>query len=329
MSEKLKGRVRVFCCGGAGINIGKMLEEYRTVEEFGVAKVEIVYVDTSRSNLTADLPESSAYLLKDLDGSGKIRKENHEQIAKHTRDVLQHYPGLDVNVVISSASGGSGSVIAPSLVSELLDQDLPVIVITIGSTDTRLEIDNTLKTIKSYDAISKLRNKPVVMAYSQNSKDTPRATVDLDVIRLLTAIMTMYSRENSELDSKDLFNFLRFERVTSYTPQLAYLTLKLAESPDAEAATVISVATLLTVGSESALPFTPDYQCVGYFPPDINPKFLNMAPIHLVAQSNHYPVIAKKLTDRLAELEKAQNARVESGKILGDRDQATDTGLIL
>jgi hypothetical protein len=329
MSEKLKGIIRIFACGGAGINIASQLEKFRNNEEVGVAKLEISYIDTSRSNLSTNVPEGAVYLLKDLDGSGKIRKENYQQIAAHTRDILQRHEPLDLSVVISSASGGSGSVIAPSIVSELLERDTAVVVILIGASDTRLDVDNSLKTIKSYEAISKLRGKPVVVKYMQNSSATPRGQVDSEVLQTISALLTAYSRENSELDSKDLFNFLNFHRATTFAAQLSALNTYFGEFPVDHAGEVISVVTLCEKGGDSSLSITPDYQAVGFMPEGVNDRLVNAAPINLVITTDLMAHAAKALSSKLQELEQIQRARISTPTILTDKDNATDNGLVL
>jgi len=329
VSQKLKGKVRIYACGGAGTNIGKQLEAFRGAEETGMAVVDVTYIDTSRSNLTNGIPEDAVYLLKDLDGSGKIRKENYQQITAHTLDILQKHSPQDLSVVISSASGGSGSVIAPSIVSELLDRDLPVLVVLVGSTDTRLEIDNTLKTIKSYEAISNLRQKPVVVKYLQNSKAMPRAAVDANVLTTLSSVLIAWSRENSELDSKDLFNFLNFHRVTDFTPRLAAFNVYSEQFPNEVEGSVVTVTTLCGKGEDSSLPITPDYQAVGFLPEDANERIMQFAPIHLVITTDLMASAARSLNTRLEELKQQQRARVDAGPILSDKDGVTDNGLVL
>lgn len=330
MTEKLKGRVRVFACGGAGVNIGKHIERFRGNEEAGMAVVEVSYIDTSKSNLGAEIPEHAIYLLKDLDGSGKIRKENYQQISAHTRDILQRHEPQDLSIVVSSAAGGSGSVIAPSIVSELLERDLPVVVILIGAGDTRLDIENTIKTIKSYEAISKLRGKPVVVKYLQNSINTPRSQVDTICLQTISALLTTFSRENTELDSKDLFNFLNFHRATTFPAQLAALNTYSAEMPAEHSGEVVSVVTLAREGEDTSLaPLTPDYQAVGFLPADTNERILNAAPLNLVITTDLLVTTAKQLNGRLQELEQAQRARVATASILSDKDSATDTGMVL
>lgn len=106
MNEIQKGKVRLFCCGGGGINIGLRLEKYRGHQEAGFAQLETVYIDTSRSNLNRSVDQDNCYLIEGLDGSGKIRAENHQEISQRIRDILQtHKPG-DVCIVLSTAAGG-------------------------------------------------------------------------------------------------------------------------------------------------------------------------------------------------------------------------------
>jgi hypothetical protein len=328
MSQQ-KGTVRLYACGGAGINIAKTMEKFRGVSEPGMAVLDQVYIDTSHSNAKGVDSEKS-YFFDDMDGSGKVRRENHEAIASRTREILLKFPPMDLNIILSSGSGGSGSVIGPSLVSELLDRDLPVVVIMIGTTDTRLEIDNTVKTIKSYEAISRLRKTPVAMGYFQNGTITPRPQVDIAVLQLISALMTMFSRENSELDSKDLHNFLHFDKVTTFQPQLASLISVNGDFPPGlTTGSAISVATLCKEGAISSLPFVPDYQCSGFLPADAHERVQKLAPVYLVTIADLPGQAMKELTASLAELDQAQRARVSGLKILTDADRPTDTGLVM
>ena len=164
-----KGKVTVYCAGGAGLNVGQYFEKHRGNNEPAFAEINIVYIDTSRSNLRANISADNCYMLKGMDGSGKMRSENHEEIAVHIRAILQQFKPADLNIVLSSAAGGSGSVIAPLLTSELLKSEVPTVVISIGSADTKTDIENTLDTIKSYEAIARMRKAPIVMSYVQNS----------------------------------------------------------------------------------------------------------------------------------------------------------------
>lgn len=100
------GQLRVYGAGGAGLNLACRYNDLPDNPTPGYAEVRPVYIDTSRSNLTADHNPDYFYCLEDVDGSGKVRRENHQAISKSIRQILQEFKPLDFNVVIFSASGG-------------------------------------------------------------------------------------------------------------------------------------------------------------------------------------------------------------------------------
>lgn len=337
--ETRKGNITLYAAGGCGINIAKMIEPFRGQAEPGMASINPVYIDTSKSNAKA-LPEEHTWIFEGMDGSGKVRAENYQEITKHVRGILQKFPAGDLAVVLSSAHGGSGSVIAPSLVSQLLESGTPVVVLTIGGTESALEIKNTLNTLKSYEGVAKTRESHVVMAYFQNSKETPRPEVDRNVVEMITSLMVFFSRENSELDSMDLANFLGISKVTDYkTPRVfglvRYLVDQTNDIDDVTTGNVVTVVSLLkpAMKDEPAqsldLNFTPDYGTTGYLPQEIHTRLLSIAPLTLVTLANTPQAVAKDMHARLAAIDKAQKARVDNGPILGDKDKPTDTGLVL
>lgn len=327
--NQAKGQVRLYAAGGCGTNIGAQLEEFRNKPEIAFASMDIVYVDTSKSNLRSEIDPKNCYMLDGLDGSGKVRSENHEVIATHIRAILQKFQPADLNIVLHSAAGGSGSVIGPLLTSELLASEAPTVVITIGSADTVLDATNTLKTLKSYDAIAGMRKAPVVMTYVQNSATMAREDADTTAISTVMALCVLFSRENRELDSKDLFNFLRFDRVTSFKPQLAALTLFEGGQTVSDLGNIITVASLVKPQTSATLPEMPEVQYVGYLPAGASEKIMTNTPIHFVTSDGVMPDVANRLNKLLTDQGKVQAARVVKGTVLSASDTTTGTGLVL
>lgn len=328
IDKKAKGNVMVYACGGAGLNIGSLLEQYRGGNELGFANLNISYVDTSMSNMRANIAQENCFIFEGIDGSGQKRTENHEQIAKNIKAILHKFKPSDLNIVISSASGGSGSVIAPLIVSELLANDQSTIVISIGSADTRLFAENTLNTIKSYESISRMRGKPVVSYYVENNKNVSRSDVDKNVCQTVISLCMLYSRENRELDTRDLFNWINFDRATTFKPSLASLEIcKASETIDV--GNVITVATLAKNDSNTNFSTMPEYQCVGYIPDAVGEGTLKEMPVHFVVCDGLFPKVVNNLQRLLRELEQAQGARSQRAEILSNNDNATSTGLVL
>jgi len=99
--------MRLFSCGGFGLNVAAQLLKFEGKKNGGYAEFDICFIDTSRSNLIGkDVPEEKLYILDSVDGSGKKRSQNYEVLSESAKDILhRHKPG-DVNIVLHSASGG-------------------------------------------------------------------------------------------------------------------------------------------------------------------------------------------------------------------------------
>lgn len=332
--RKPHGSIAVYGCGGAGINIAAALANSLTAEVSPVAaEFTSYYIDTSLSNLKGQEKPDNSFLFtevsEDIDGSGAVRKENHAVIAAHAAAIVQRLVPKDLNVVVHSGGGGSGSVIGPSIVSELLARDAQVIVLLVGSTDSKIRIENTIKTIKSYEGVVKLRQRPAPIIYLQNSPQTPREEVDISAQRAMQILGYFYSRQNSELDSRDLYHVLNFQKTTSFKPQVAAISLYTGEFPEAISEDAISVATLATEGTEITLGFTPEYQTAGYFPKDAAASLGSPVMLHLVVDANTMGRVAKGLSEQLNGLEAKSHARVNVGSLLDEGDSVTDSGLVL
>lgn len=323
-----KGNVRIYACGGAGINIGSLFEEFRGFDDKGVAVAQPAYLDTSRSNLKPSLKDEDIFILSDVldgvDGSGKDRSANAAGIQRHMPAILQKLQPGYVNVVICSASGGSGSVIAPVLVNNLLKEGKMVIVLCIGVAKTGKEISNTLATMQSFERVATATGKPVVMAYFENNKETPPSKVDEAATELITAISVLFSRENTGLDTMDMYKFLNFnDKVTSYPAHLAGLTMAHGELVAEGNENVISVATAAVNDDNVGVEFVVPYGCYGLLPAGVSQDVVGRAPLHLLTHAYAFNDLAKRLTDVKQGLERAAQSRVDesalkTGPVEGD-----------
>jgi hypothetical protein len=321
------GTVTVYCCGGGGINIGSMLENCRAKADPGFATISNVYIDTSVSNLLKrgqDIKEEHRYILDDLDGSGKIRRANVNQIVPHVKSILQQHKPGDFNIVVSTGGGGSGSVFAPLLVQQLLLDGQTVVVLTIGSLDTKNDITNTLNTLLSYEASGKKAGTSVVMAYFQNDENNSREKNDQAATKLLTSLFLLFSKQNHELDSRDLFNWSRPEDVTGFPAQLLYLSVADSkEEVKQVTGNIVSVATLATVGTNVTLSPVPPVQYVGYLDDEVAKNSVPGAMMNFVISDGVIPATVAKLKSLKADIEKSENAQIRSTGILkaGDADE--------
>lgn len=324
MSEDLpNGNVRIYAAGGAGVNIASHFEGGASNEP-GYANLHVAYIDTSRSNLSRpEINQDNTFLLEGVDGSGKVRTENHAEIGRNVRNILQQFKPMFFNIVVFSGAGGSGSVFGPLLVSELLQRGEAVAVIMIGSDDSAISANNTIKTIKSLDAIAAKTGLPVVTYYRQNEPDVKRSDIDSDCHYVISALSLLCSRQNAELDSQDVINWVQYTKPTDAPARFARLTLHDTKGVDTVEAP-ISIASIVPNPDEPSYNVVPDYHCMGY------PQYLKtqIEARHLVISFDGVAAIAKRLEKRVDELEVQKRARV-SHESLVRPNEAGDDGLVL
>lgn len=326
---EILGNIKLYALGGAGINIGSTFEQYRGHKEPGMAEIDTVYFDTSRSNLKPGLPEDKVYILPEVDGSGKERRQNSAAIVKSVKEMLQkHRPGY-VNVVLSSASGGSGAVLAAVLTKELIDKDEIVIAITVGVADSGVEINNTLATLQSYEGIVKATSRSVPVAYFENTKETPPSVVDSQITELVTAVAVLFSRRNEGLDTRDMYNFVNVDKLTSHKAQVCGLETYVGMLDPAEHKDTITVASAVTSKDNRGIDFVIPYTCYGVLPAEISSEITVQAPIHLVTKAYPFNGIARRLKDALEEMQRAADASTAASEVLGGHEELEGGFLVL
>lgn len=331
MTTRRRNSIKLYCAGGAGANIGKRFENLRDTNDVGFGKVEMVYMDTSDSNLkSAHIPQEAIYLFPNMDGSGGERAENHEEIASRTLEILQLHKPADLNIVISSLAGGSGSVIAPYLAKELAAKGQAVIVIGISNTATTKWTRNSKNTILSYESFASRNRAGMVLALFDNDKG--RTVADEEIYTLITSLTVLFSGQNEELDSKDLYNFLRFDKMSDFPASaLALSTVSRDNKVPASAGNIATVATLAVDHDDTAInagsPIS--YQCVGFIPEELSIKMKENAPFHFVVSDGPVRTMIAALDEKLAIADDAVAARVHRPSLLTGKENVTDTGFVL
>lgn len=338
--NRTKGVVRVFACGGAGINIVSQMQSLveNSANVDYSAQLQLTYLDTSLSNLASCQALNMAknhgtieyMVLDDMDGSGKVRAENYDEISNHVRLILEKFRPGNLNIVVSSGSGGSGSVLAPVLTSALIKQNKLVIPMTIGSTDSILDAKNTVNTLKSYVGISRATGRPVTGFYLENGRDGKRAAID-DVIRNYIKYLTvLFSNQNHGMDSRDLRNWLNYDLVTGFEPDfssLVILTPSHAQDVEALSNKQISIASLTTDNEGVQFAKQPEYACCGTL--DVGDESTLDLPTHFVIVDGDIHEAIKALNKVIDDGTTATASRPRRQNILGDSTAVDDSGVVL
>lgn len=234
--------IRVICAGGTGSNIGKQISDL---------DINVCYVDTSTSNLKG-VGHENIFLIPDIDGAGKNRNITYDNFKDIAGDVLIKFkPSNKLNVVVSSLSGGSGSIIGPMVVKELIKEGYNTIVIAVDSKHSVIELNNTIKTLKTYKSISDSVGKSISMFYVENNS---RKEADQQSIRFINLLSLIVNKEHTEeFDVTDLGNFINFSKVTDNKPSVSVIEINPNEDILLEKNTSIVSSILVTVDKNTTI----------------------------------------------------------------------------
>lgn len=317
----MSGEISIYACGGTGTAVASRFEQYRDKGAIdGFAKVTPFYIDTSMSDINSDLPREFLYIFDKVDGSGKLRRENNEVIKAEINAILHSFRPSDLNVVVSSASGGSGAVIAGYLLNELQRRGETVIVITVGSCDSRIELENSIKTMRTYERAAVVNNMPVPLAYFENNSSNTKESVNAEIEQLIRSLVSLFSRQHRRLDKTDLVNWLNYTKVTDIEPRLVLLATYPMSQLRTTSIDVISVATLCPEGQDSAIGIPIEYQAVGYISDTNNQNIKLQEPVHYCIVDGVIPGIVGELQKQLDVFTEHRRSKTSTHRLVNNAD---------
>lgn len=323
--------VNIYAAGGTGINLSVACSDILDQNRDGYAVANAVLIDTSAANIKPEynIPEENIFLFPDLDGSGKLRRSNYDAVSSRIKSIVHNYKPGDMNIVIHSASGGSGSVIGPLITKDLLERNQPVVVCLVGSSGSKIELENTIKTITGYELMGNALNKVIPMVYKENSQTSTRSVVDNEITTIIAVLNILFSGNNAELDKSDLYNFLNYNLVTTYAPSLTLLEVFDTVIETGQDEYVISAASLLSDDIDHIeLGALVEYHAVGYIPPSIKEVMSDKLPLHVCMIGGYLPKVIRRLKEKMKEYEDSRKVAPE--KTIDFKEyESTDEGLIL
>lgn len=343
--------VNLFGVGGAGIDCVKtVLEDHLKQDDSQLAQLNVVLVDTSVSNYKRNEDFFKKHgvnltLIPDLDGNGQVRKSNIDKIMPHTAGIVNSHTADDdiLNVIIHSASGGSGSVISVLLMKELMAENRNVMSIVVGDATTRNYAYNTQATLRSYESIARQSKKPAVVKYFQNyasSAVSPKLSpqeVNKKISQAVLDLRILTSGNVHGVDSADITNFLDYTKVSSVPASLSLLAnvvtpvdsdereLERVLKTDLDDTQPISVITINTTDNTEHQEIKCTYRVEGKF--DYSAKDKSLFNVHFtIHDSDLMARVINELTKSIEEFDKKENVRVRSTINVADSDN--QSGLV-
>lgn len=317
-----KNRVTIYGCGGTGINILKRL--LRTDLD-GMAEVNEGYIDGSRSNVDdRNLDKDHWYFLDGVDGAGKIRASNYEVTDRSISDILLKIKPSELNLIIFSGSGGSGSVIGPKIAEALYAQGKRVLFFMVASTESGKATDNSLKTIYSIDGIGRKAGVAPVVKIDDNENNSRNEEVDQSMVASLRAVLDLFSGQHDGLDSADVLTWANPVIGANIPAQLTLLDIGDSREEADEIEAPISVAEL----------YGDDKPLTGTIPADYNTygqrKVKGKSSLYFVVYTHGLEKLIGGLKETFAEYEHRRISREKkSGTLLGNLGGGQDDGMHL
>lgn len=331
MSEIQRKQIQtaIYSVGGAASKLVSKFELHANHDELN--HLTFNYIDTSASDITEKFDTSKLFLIRNMDGGGKDRRVTYEQTTPHLPEIFQKFTPKDFNIVVFSASGGSGSSIGPAIVNKLLEEGKHVITIVVGSIGSKKEVENTIGTIMSAANFANRYQRPLMMYYRENNNTTPRSKVDTDVQSALFLFSLLFSSENKGLDTADLRNLIDYHKVTSFKPELSSFDfhcgkISLPDGLVAQSAAVLFAGVEGSADEEEATPIL-EYRAEGFLNDKRTKQIGDKTPLYCVSYTGDFVERVKYLEALKARFEAAELSRKNEVKSV-NVTESTDDGMV-
>jgi hypothetical protein len=226
-------KIVVYCCGGTGVNIGKEIVKLSQTrlhaeDQTPYAEIEVINIDTSESDLRRHTNRENTYLFRDMDGSGSDRSMNADEIRDTIPEILNKFRPGDLNIVLNSCGGGSGSVIGPFLIASLLAEEEQTIAIGVTNSDTVSRLRNTVRVLRSYEGVAVNAGRVLPVMLHHGDKDSEN-NINQHIVKDIKTLSMLFSGDIDRLDSADLKNWLNFTKITG--GEVGAVALKIVTDP--------------------------------------------------------------------------------------------------
>ena len=194
--------VTVIGCGGCGINmVRRSLGNLRACAKYR-------YIDTSYSNVQS----GEEVIVVDGEGSGGVRAELAAKILKKVAAISSEDIHLaDINIVVFSMSGGSGSVLAPLLIREIKRRGKLVVAMAVASSESLGHTDNLHKTLQSLENDATKFDICLPISIFDNAV-SGKTAVDMLMPTKLNELVDILTLPTIELDKTDRLHWINVQK---------------------------------------------------------------------------------------------------------------------
>lgn len=306
-------------CGGFGVNRAAAVAMSGAVENVEVLpNVDFLMIDGSDSNFAGmEALQEKLWKVDGTDGAGKIRGNCAEVYVDFIRKNVAKVPEADMYVVVYSLSGGSGSVLGPELVHQLMAKGKNCVNVVLSTDDSKVDVKNTFNTLTGLANYAEELGRPIHFMLEESSSGT-RSEVDAAIHDHIVSIAGVCGRPHHGLDSNDVSSWLDYHKFD--VP--AGLTM-IERFDDAEIlreldGSVITILSLLN-DSDNVVPqvgavFNTDGICEGH------------DDVHFITTTKNMDNLCRKISDKHQHYQSVSEG-LNTKKVFGTADGAK-TGMV-
>lgn len=337
MNDKVtKPHVLILGTGGGGVNLVDMF--LSRVDITGYEDVfDTAIIDASTANVRFTTNDfTHTFLLKEkngepMEGGGQDRTIVYPAAKVQIpafMDVINEYEYV---IVVTTFTGGSGSLISNLVVKSLLDNGKKFVVLGISESNTRQNNRNAINTVTGLDNLARNANRPVVARRYENLPGKNRSDVDKAVLMDLVSLTVLFSEKLAELDRADLNTFLGYNSVTDGHVGLVEMSI-VSDKTGYHDDDVLAVASLAAPGDSPVLEGVDvDVHVRGYLVGAQNSEISESLPIHFVISEGTFIEHVQAQSAKLEERETTRSKRRPVGEMRSTPTGArtTDDGIVL
>lgn len=226
-----KQELNIIVCGGAGINIAKLLKASTYSDK--VAKASYIALDASGNNRLSEelgIPLERVPLSGDpkqlATGSGKVKSTNYAEAQPFVERTMNKYtPGI-FNLVVCSGAGGSGSMLATLVIRWLKQNGHSAVLAIITDHTSQVEMENSVRTLQSMAIQTQAGqlNVPINYMEFRNEQGKTRGQVDKEVVQKISLFSLFANGDNEEQDVRDVLNILDYSKYYGVPPALSRIS---------------------------------------------------------------------------------------------------------
>lgn len=210
-------KIKVIGVGGAGCNVAMFLKSTLPKENRSV--IDYYFIDTSKNNVDESAVNGNFMHIKSsdingdvLNGSGGKTSTNAVHISKAIENFINDkklHQSKDLNIIISSISGSSGSVAINEFAKRLLGTDATMVGVVISDSSTYQYLDNSISGIVRLNSVSKKLGALTLLQFNNNEYENEdgHSKIDIcnrDILSVIDTVSVFTSGENKDIDDKDM-----------------------------------------------------------------------------------------------------------------------------